>query len=164
MKVLRLQRKVIMQKYIHGVLTVDGTKFSCHTLEAQDPEDQFPTNPIFAFALPVGTYKVKIKDYSYFPLVPTIIHKPYINIGLRECPVIGPRPGDVCVGTEFFNDGYLKGFSLVMQALENIIKADIDDWRKNAVLIIENAPDCVHRVENFGFTENNDFLQMFNDE
>lgn len=161
MKILRVTRKVILDKYIHGVLTVDGTKFSCRTIEAEDPAGQYPVNPIFAYALPLGEYKVRLSTYEYYPLVPTILHKPYINIGLRECPVTGPRPGDIGIGTEFYNDTYLKGFEPVYFALENIIKSDIVDWRRDARLIIEQAEDCERRKTLCGYSEDADFLKLF---
>lgn len=145
MKILRLQRKEILNDCIHGILTVDGTRFSCYTLEAKCVEGEFPKNPTFAFALPTGEFKVRITNWEWYPLVPMIIHRPYINIGLKECPAKGPRAGDVCVGTDYINDRYLRGYPTVMEALENIIKQDFYDWRNNTKLVIENAPDCVHR-------------------
>lgn len=126
-----------------GVLTIPGTDFSCYTLEAQNQDNAFVSNPIFKYALKQGIYRLVFRAYSYFPLVPHIKCRPYMKIGMFEQDSMRLRPGCVYVGTHFRSSNFIAGYDDVMEAIETIVKCDYKEWCRDAYIKIANSTDCV---------------------
>lgn len=151
MKKVVLHRTHILKDYVKGYLTIEGSRFSCYTLEAKSIEGHRPFNPSLVYSLPVGTYPCKLGDYSMYPLVPFIVAKGYKHISFvkQENPHV--RPGCIAVGTKFIGERFLDGFDEVYQALRDIITQEFDEWEV-FMLEIVNDPSIVN-VENGTYEE-----------
>lgn len=139
-----LKRTHVLENHIKGYMTIEGTNFSCYTLEAKDITGHHPHNPIFTYALPKGKYRLVIGPYKIYPLTPFIKHRPYINISFTDSDDGRVRPGCVAIGSCFLSGRTLVGSNKVFDALEDVIKANFSEWKSGAELVIEDDGDIQH--------------------
>lgn len=144
MTIFLLTRKRVMSNRMQGVLSLNDSSFSCHTLEAKDPRGQNPFNPTFQYALPEGEYPLKIGANGAYIIVPFILYKPYKQICICDFPGGAFKPGCIAVGSDFISDKLLDGGMPVMDALHDILTMRVHDFRNgDAILKIEYADDCI---------------------
>lgn len=160
MKRITVHRTHILKDNIKGYMTIDGTNFSCYTLEAKSIKGHNPSNPIFSYALPLGVYKIKLKPYKFYPVCPFFECKPYINIGISDMEDSRIRPGCVQIGTKFIGERTLIGFEEVMNALEKIIKTDFKEWLLDSEIEFIEEEDC-QSVED-GYEEEEENFDSYN--
>lgn len=151
-----LKRTHILDNCIKGFLTIEGSKFSCYTLEAACPYGKHPINRIFKYALDCGEYKVTLKPYKYHALFPYFEAKPYKNLSLIEQDNKVPRSGCIAVGSKFATEHFLVGFEDVAKALESIIYSNWSEWKDGATLTIEDDPDMQTVCDGYEEEEDND--------
>lgn len=149
MKKIVLHRTLVMDEHIQGYITIEGTNFSCYSLEAQCVEGHNPINPQFAYALPCGTYKIKIDSNSFYPIVPFIIAPKYRRISFIQQEDRRIRPGCIAIGNKFRTPRFLDGAGTVFDALRTIIIKDWQEWKKDAYIEIVND-DIIEYVNNDG--------------
>lgn len=144
MKKIIITRTHILNDVMKGYVTIEGTNFSCYSLEAQCVDGHRPINPQFAYALPCGEYKIRMGYYGVYPIVPKIIAPKYHSIGfIEQDSSIKVRPGCVAVGTKFLTDRILDGAEKAFLGMGEIMKKDWKAWQKDAVLIIRNAENII---------------------
>lgn len=138
-----LTRKFVGEDFIKGVLHLEGTPFTCHTLEAACPEGHNPINPVFRYALPCGEYPIKIVPHNGLAYCPMIYCKPYKNICFDYAEDGHVKPGCVGVGNTFYGTKLLHGYFRVMDGLASCIRAVGITKMLDATLEIRNAEDII---------------------
>lgn len=139
-----LTRKIIGPGYMKGELAIEGTTFRCLTLEAKDPRGhQQAANVALTYAIPAGKYPVIYRVYSYFPLTPYIICKPYKKISLVMYQKFF-KPGCIAVGKEYAWGKLLMGFDEVMEGLQEIVRKKYHPYGS---LIVNYDNHCTYEEE-----------------
>ena len=143
----------------HGVLTIEGTGFRCHTMELGVPQQAVAKGLlVIDKALPEGTYPVFTNERYGFPSFPRIWKVPgyttcrFTNISKADdlCA------GQVSIGTEWENPYLIKGFDLAAM----ILCGYIDEWlagnclskastRNHIELQITRSPYFVQRTDSY---------------
>lgn len=140
---LILHRTHILENHVKGYLTIEGTKFSCFTLEAKSIEGHSPLKPSLSYSLWKGVYPIRLGTFSMYPLVPKVLVKGYKDIGFikQDSPHI--RPGCIAIGTNFVTEHFLEGFDDVYNALRTIITGQYEIWKNDVTLEIINDSSLV---------------------
>lgn len=136
MRTITLHRTHILSDGIKGYITVEGTSFSCYSLEAQSVEGHNPLKPQYAYALPLGTFQVKFKANDIYAIVPFIQHKPYKRICFIRQDGARIRPGCIAIGTRFLTERFLDGADKVFGAIRSIVVENWDDFKDGCLLQI----------------------------
>lgn len=143
MKKITLHRTHVLSNAIKGYITVEGSSFSCYTLEAQSVEGHNPINPQYAYALPLGTYPLKILSFGVYPIVPFIRAPRYKRISFVPQEAMKVRPGCIAIGTKFIGERLLDGADDAFDALRRALTSDWQNWKHGGLMEIVEDPEIV---------------------
>lgn len=143
MKKITLHRTHVLSNAIKGYITVEGSSFSCYTLEAQSVEGHNPINPQYAYALPLGTYAVRFQANDIYPIVPFMLARKYKRISFVRQDGMKVRPGCIAIGTKFIGERLLDGADDAFEALHRALTSDWQNWKRGGLLEIVEDPEIV---------------------
>lgn len=131
----------------HGRLTIEGSTFTCYTLEACVPSRSV-TRDKSVMALPEGTYHMQFAFIDMHYTLRVSCHGAYHHAQFAEGkdPLDAP-PGSVILGTSFYGKTQIDGSATAMDALSRFLHQQMNirqyNFRKlgEVTLTITHNPD-----------------------
>lgn len=125
-------------------MTIEGTDFSCYTLEAKDVEGRSPKKPSLTYALPRGVYDIKAIGTAFSPSTLKIRAKGYREPLVTKQESVRVIPGNIYIGTKFLTEHLLDGYEEAEEALRRLIARHWSDFKcRDAKLVIVNDDEMV---------------------